>query len=336
MKNGVFLLVDENPYLLKELEGILKKSGIGNTLKANSADSAWTLIRKQPCHCVIASWEMADMSGLALLKILRADDKFRMTPFFLTDAAFTKVKVLRAGQAAVTGLIVSPYDQKTIQSKLSRLSEKGVPAIVQKAQSAVDKGAALMNAGNYEEALAVFEGLINESENAEYYYNIGFIKTSKGEYTEAIDAFQKATELDRLFGKAYEAMGRTYKAMGKHDEARKCLQTAADLYMSKEKVEDAEEILNEILQISADSLNVFNSLGVLYRRKGDLKTSLRHYTRALRINPDEPYIHYNIGRVYLDMKNHEKAREYFENAVRIDPGFEQAKQVIQAINLGRI
>lgn len=336
MKEGIFLLVDENTYQLNQLEGILKKAGIRKIMKANSADNAWTMIRKHPCYCVIASWEMADMSGLALLKILRADEKYRKVPFFLTDSAFTKVKVLRAGQAAVTGLIVSPYDQKIIQSKLSGLSENKGSAVVLKTQNAIDQGETFMRAGNYEEALSVFEGLLKEQENAEYYYNIGFIRTSKGEYTEAIDAFQKATDLDRLFGKAYEAMGKAYKAIGKHEEARKCLQTAADLYMSKEKVEDAEEILNEILQISADSLNVFNSLGVLYRRKGDLKTSLRHYTRALRINPDEPYIHYNIGRVYLDMKNHDKAKEFFENAVKLDPSFEQAKQVIQAINLGRI
>lgn len=336
MKNDIFLLVDENPFLLNQLEGTLKQSGLVNVIKTNSADSAWTLIRKEPCHCVIAAWEMADMSGLALLKIVRAEEKFRTIPFFLTDAAFTKVKVLRAGQAAVTGLIVSPYDQKTIQSKILALIGKGAPEVVRKTKAVFDQGVSLINSGNYEASLSVFEKLVNDSENAEYYYNIGFIRTSKGEYTEAIDAFQKATELDRLFGKAYEAMGRAYKAIGKHEEARKCLQTAADLYMSREKVEDAEEILNEILQISSDSLNVFNSLGVLYRRKGDFKTSLRHYTRALRINPEEPYIHYNIGRVYLDMKNHEKAREFFEKAIKIDPGFEQAKQVLQAIDLGKI
>lgn len=103
MKNGSFLLVDENTFTLNELESILKKAGISKITKSDSADNAWMMIRKQPVNCVIASWEMADMSGLALLKIVRSDDKFSDVPFFLTDAAFTKVKVLRAGQTGYSG-----------------------------------------------------------------------------------------------------------------------------------------------------------------------------------------------------------------------------------------
>ena len=336
MKTGSFLLVDENGFALRELEKNLKSMGIREVIKADSADAAWAIIRKKPPGCVISTWEMTDMSGLALLKIMRSDDNLIHIPFFLTDAAFTKVKVLRAGQAGVTGLIVKPYNSKIIQEKLEALSTEGVPMVVAKTKAAVDEGVALVESENYEAAITVFEDLINNGESAEYYYHMGYKKTAEGDYPEAIDAFRKATELDRLFGKAYEAMGKAYKAMGRNDEAQKCLQTAADIYMSKEKVEDAEEILNEILQISEDSLNVFNSLGVLYRRKGEFKTALRHYARALRINPDEPYIHYNMGRVYLDMKEPEKAKAYFVKALKLDANFEQARQVIQAIDLGKI
>lgn len=336
MSNDSYLLIDDNSYALKELSEIMNYIGFKDVHKATSADNAWDILRKNKIHCIISSYEMQDMSGLALLKIVRKDDKLNNTAFFLTDSAFTKVKVLRAGQAGVTGLIVAPYDANNIISKLEAISEAKEDPVVVKTEESVNEAMALMEKEDFEGALEVFGNLVDEGESAEHHYNIGFIKTSKGEYSEAIKSFQRATELDRLFGKAYEAMGRAYQALGRAEEAKKHLQTAADLYMNKEKVEDAEDILNEILQIGSESLNVFNSLGVLYRKKGDFETSLKQYRRALRVNPQEPFIHYNIGRVYLDMKNSKKAKEYFENAVKLDPDFEQAKQVINAIELGSL
>jgi len=104
--------------------------------------------------------------------------------------------------------------------------------------------------------------------------------------------------------------------------------------MSTERDENAEEILNEILELRPETVNVYNSLGVLCRKKGDYPTALKHYEKALKIHPKEPNIYYNIGRIHLDMKNPEKAESYFRTALRLDPGFEDARQVLHAIDLG--
>ena len=89
-----YLLIDDNSYALKELSDIMNYIGFKNIHKAVSADNAWDILRKEKIHCVISSYDMEDMSGLALLKIVRKDDKLGNLPFFLTDSAFTKVKVL--------------------------------------------------------------------------------------------------------------------------------------------------------------------------------------------------------------------------------------------------
>jgi len=75
---------------------------------------------------------------------------------------------------------------------------------------------------------------------------------------------------------------------------------------------------------------------VLYRKKGDIDTALNQYKKALKVHPDEPYIYYNIGRLYLDMKDNDNAKRYFEDALDKDPEFDEAKQVIKAIDLGII
>ena len=131
-------------------------------------------------------------------------------------------------------------------------------------------------------------------------------------------------------------MGRAYKALGDAQKSEECLQVAAEIYMDTDKLGSAEDILNEILEARTNSLNVFNTLGVLHRKKGDVEQALRQYKKALKVHPDEPYIYYNIGRLYLDMKNTTKAKVYFQAALDKDHGFEEAKQVIKAIDLGLV
>lgn len=331
-----FLIIDENAIALRELSDSLKYLSFKNIQQVADANDAWSIMQVKNFDCIIAAWDMPNMSGLALLRVARNDDRFFNTPFFLTDPAFTKLKVVQAGQAGVTGLIVTPYDVQNLKAKMTTLSEMPAKEAECKEESSLNKGLELIEGQNYKKALKVFNKLLDEGETAEYYYNIGYIKTAEEKYGEAIEAFRKATQLDRLFAKAYEAMGRAYNMLGQSGEAEKYLQKAADIYMSKENVGDAEQILNEIIEINPGTINVYNSLGVLYRKKGDLETALKNYLKAIKVHPDEPYIHYNIGRLYLEMKNPAESKIYFQNAVKIAPDFEEAKEVLNAIEMGVI
>lgn len=331
-----FLIVDDNSIALRELSEILQYIGYKDIHSAGSANDAWAMLRVKSFDCIVSSLEMSDMNGLALLKIVRSDDKISETPFFLTSANFTKLKIIEAGQSGVTGLIVTPYDIENIKKKMTILLTIEKDVISSEMINTLDEGLKLIENEDYEKALDVFNGLVQQGETAEYYYNIGYIKTTQEKYSEAITAFRKATQLDRLFAKAYEAMGRVYHKLGKSNEAEKYLQKAADIYMSNEKMQYAEEILNEILEISPDTVNVYNSLGVLHRKKGDLDTALKNYLKAIKVHPDEPYIHYNIGRLYLEKKEIADARDHFKKAVIINPEFTEAKEVLKAIELGSI
>ncbi len=333
MKKQSFLLVDTNSIALRELTDILKYIGCRDIQKAQSTSDAWTLLRTREFGCVICAWDMPEMTGLALLRIARGEDRFFNLPFFLTDAAFTKVKVVQAGQSGVTGLLVCPFDVNNIKDKITALAELPKDEIPPDTKKCLESGMELIENQQYEKALAVFENLTKQTENAEYYYNIGYIKTAQEKYGDAIAAFRKATQLDRLYAKAYEAMGRAYQHLGNSEEAKKFLQKAADIYMSKDNVENAEEILNEILQISPDTINVYNSLGVLYRKKGDLDRALNNYLKALKVHPNESHIHYNIGRLYLEMKAPAEAKNHFSKALQLEPDFKEAREVLNALEL---
>lgn len=328
------LIVNGHPKTLAGLTKAMHKLGFPKTVSVRSDEKAMLATGRKPIKCIICAYEMNNINGLSFLRVVRKKEQYADTPFFLTDPAFTPLKVLKAGQAGVTGLMVMPCSLSTLKEKITNTMGQPKAAVIKSAEKKVNSGSTLVKEGKFDEAIDTFKSMVDQKENPEYYYNLGYIKSIQGKHSEAIVAFRKATQLDRLFAKAFEEMGRAYRALGQHDKADECMSRAAELHLERDNDGHAEEILNEILELGSDSLNVFNSLGVIYRKRGDHITSLTHYNKALRIHPDEPNIFYNIGRIHLDMKDMEKAREFFQKAVDVDSTFTEAKQVIKAIDLG--
>ena len=336
MPHPSILTITQDTLEQDKLLTALKKIGYTHIITADSANTGWAILKTSDVGCVIAAYDMGDISGLALLKILRKEERLGDLPFFLADSAFTKIKVIKAGQAGVSGLFVIPYDPKALKMRLAAALGKLKDTVIHQVELRVKKGLELIEKKEYKKALGLFQNLVNQNENPEYYYNIGYIKTAQNQYYEAIEAFSKATRLDRLFVKAYKAMAMVYKAVGAVEKVEECTQIAAEIYMDTDKLGKAEDMLNELLASGTNSLNVFNTLGVLYRKKGDIKEAMKQYKKALKVHPDEPYIYYNIGRLYLDAQNTTKAKSYFQAALDKDHGFKEAKQVIKAIDLGMI
>jgi len=291
-------------------------------------------MRKESFDCVIAAWDMPEMSGAALLRIIRNEEEFTELPFFLTDDAFTNAKVVTAGRTGVTGLIVKPFRVETVKEKLDSMGDINRMSITSEVQASFDDAMNLLESEEYTQALELFEGLLAEGETPELYYNIGYIKTVQNEYTGAIEAFRKATQLNNLYAKAFEAMGRAFKAMGQSTEAEVSLNKAAEIYLERDREEKAEEILQEILEETPETINVYNTMGVIYRKKGDYQTALLQYQKALKIHPNEPFIYYNIGRLYVNMKDLKQAAAAFKDALQQDPDFKEAQEALTAIDLG--
>jgi tetratricopeptide (TPR) repeat protein len=277
---------------------------------------------------------MQEMSGLALLRIVRSSDRFFNLPVFLTHSTYTKGMIVVAGQDGVTGLIVKPFDTNNIKKKMEALKFPVIDPKQIEAEMSLQDAMKLIESQNYGTALGILENLLKREQSAAYYYNVGYIKTAQGDYSEAIQAFRKATALDRLFAKAYEGMGRAYQKLGQTEEAEKYMIKAADIHMSKENVDEAEQVLEEIVEINPNTVNIYNSLGVLYRKKGNYKKALYNYKKAIVIHPDRAPIYYNIGRVYIEMKDPEMAKSYLVQALKLEPDFEDAKEVLDAIELG--
>jgi len=70
---------------------------------------------------------------------------------------------------------------------------------------------------------------------------------------------------------------------------------------------------------SDPTLDALNALGIAYARSGRTTDALAVFARSLKIDPDNPMTHENIGAIHLDAGRLEAAREEFERALRANP-----------------
>jgi len=251
--------------------------------------------------------------------------------FFLTKSNFSREDVIRAGQAGVSGLLVSPFSRENLLKKIKSIGDDNFKIKSLELSINLEKGLALMEAGDLEKSLEVFNELLKKGETAEVYYNIGYIKSAQEKFSEAVDAFKMATAIDRLHAKAYKALGKLYTRLGNNEMAQIYLQKAADIYLSSQKDQEAEDVLNELIKIKPDTQNAYNSLGVLYRKKNENEKALLFYKKALKIQPDGAHVYYNIGKLYLHLKDFQNAKLHIKKALELNPGYDDLVLILRKL-----
>lgn len=319
--------------LRKGLASLLMELGPFTVVEAANGSQAWSLLRRGQGRFLIASWNMPEMSGLALLKVLRADAALADLPVVLMSEEFTKGQVIEAGEAGVSDLLLVPLSPQVLKRKLCTLLELEQDPHILEAERSYQEGLDLMAQERWEEALVAFKRVITIHENPEVYYNMGYIKTAQGRYEEAIQFFRKATQINNAFAKAYEKMGECYLQLSRPRLAEQSFQRAAEIYLEKRMDDNAEHMLLEVLKLNPGTINVFNALGIIYRRQGRYTDALEQYKKALKVSPLDENIYYNMGRIYLEQHLYNEARVILQKAVDLNPGFNEAAEMLRSLEL---
>ena len=76
-------------------------------------------IRERAYGLVISDWNMEPMTGIELLRKVRADEKINGTPFIMVTAESNTENVIAAKQAGVDNYIVKPFNAGTLKKKLA-------------------------------------------------------------------------------------------------------------------------------------------------------------------------------------------------------------------------
>ena len=118
-KNMNVLIVDDYKTMLRIIRNLLKQLGFNNVDEATDGAMALQMLRVGTYGLVISDWNMEPMTGLQLLREVRADAKLKPTPFIMVTAESKSENVVAAKEAGVSNYIVKPFNAETLKTKMS-------------------------------------------------------------------------------------------------------------------------------------------------------------------------------------------------------------------------
>jgi tetratricopeptide (TPR) repeat protein len=333
-ENSPNVIVAEKDLSLRHrIVDLLRDMGIVQVESTPSGTTAWALLKRQGAELVVAGWNLQEIGGLSLLKIMRADADFVTTPFLLLSEVVTQAQVVEAGEAGVSEILCRPITLERLRDRVNELLYPTEDATKLEAERVYARGLKLMEEKRWQEAMAVFQHILTLFDSPEVYYNLGYINTVLERYEEAIVYFRRATEIDQTFAQAYQRMGECYKAMGQSEEAKKCLNLATDIYKRKDEQEETRsEVLQEVMRVNPKTINIFNTLGIIYRRQGRFEEAADQYRRAIKVNPKDENIHYNLARTFFELKDYKQARQSLIRSLELNPAFEEAAKLLSVVD----
>ncbi len=121
--NMTVMIVDDFATMRRIVKNILTQLGFKNFVEADDGSVAWELLQKEPVDFIVSDWNMPKMTGIELLKKVRADEKLQDTPFLMVTAEAQKENIIEAVKARVSNYIVKPFTPETLGEKIEKIFE---------------------------------------------------------------------------------------------------------------------------------------------------------------------------------------------------------------------
>jgi two-component system chemotaxis response regulator CheY len=118
-RNMPILIVDDYKTMLRIIRNLLKQIDFANIEEATDGSMALSMMKQKKFGLVISDWNMQPMTGLDLLKAVRADAQLKSTPFIMVTAESKTENVVAAKEAGVNNYIVKPFNAETLKGKIA-------------------------------------------------------------------------------------------------------------------------------------------------------------------------------------------------------------------------
>jgi tetratricopeptide (TPR) repeat protein len=197
-----------------------------------------------------------------------------------------------------------------------------------------DKGAALNELGQHEEAIKCFDKTLKiEPSNNSAWNNKGSALDKLGRHEEAVMCFNAALAICPQDAFAWNNKGAAFRALGQHEEAVRCYDKALVIdprqtytlinkgmalnYLGRH--EEAVRCLDKALLIDPRLSYAWNNKTIAFLALGRYKEAIDCSDKALAIDPQYAAAWNNKGKALSALGWHEEAIQCLDKALVIDP-----------------
>ncbi|WP_338924082.1 chemotaxis response regulator CheY (plasmid) [Pseudomonas silesiensis] len=120
-KNMKILIVDDFATMRRIIKGLLRDLGFTNTVEADDGHTAIPVLKAGGIDFLVTDWNMPGMTGIDLLRYVRADENLKSLPVLMVTAEAKREQIIEAAQAGVNGYVVKPFTAVTLEEKLNTI-----------------------------------------------------------------------------------------------------------------------------------------------------------------------------------------------------------------------
>ena len=125
-----FLIADDRAYMRRVIKNILETLGCKRIDEAHHGGEALAIMRSWAPDIVITEWLLTPMSGLELLKTVRADkSNLKFTPIIMITSETRREKVILARNSGVSEYVAKPFNAKSLILRIREVIERPRPFV---------------------------------------------------------------------------------------------------------------------------------------------------------------------------------------------------------------
>jgi len=118
------LIVDDFSTMRRIIKNLLRDLGFNNTQEADDGLTAYPMLESGNFDFLVTDWNMPGMTGIDLLKKVRATEELASMPVLLVTAEQKREQIVEAAEAGVNGYIVKPFTAGTLKEKIDKIFER--------------------------------------------------------------------------------------------------------------------------------------------------------------------------------------------------------------------
>lgn len=118
------LIVDDFSTMRRIIKNLLRDLGFTNTHEADDGMTGLPMLQNGNFDFLITDWNMPGMTGIDLLKSIRADSKLKNLPVLMVTAEAKRDQIIEAAQAGVNGYVVKPFTAAVLKEKIEKIFER--------------------------------------------------------------------------------------------------------------------------------------------------------------------------------------------------------------------
>jgi len=123
-KNMKILIVDDFSTMRRIIKNLLRDLGFTNTAEADDGNTALPMLQSGGFDFLVTDWNMPGMSGIDLLRAVRADERLKHLPVLMVTAEAKRDQIIEAAQAGVNGYVVKPFTAQALKEKIEKIFER--------------------------------------------------------------------------------------------------------------------------------------------------------------------------------------------------------------------